>query len=138
MNKKLSAKFLSALVIFSLIGQVAWIVENMYLNVFIYKIFSASASDISLMVSASAISATLTTIFMGALSDRLGKRKFFICLGYILWGISILCFALIRVDVISKIIPTTVSAASVGVLLVIIFDCIMTFFGSSLAHRLNK
>ena len=126
MNKKLSPKLLSALVIFSLIGQVAWIVENMYLNVFIYKIFSASASDISLMVSASAISATLTTIFMGALSDRLGKRKLFICLGYILWGISILCFALIRVDIISKIIP-----ASVGVLLVIIFDCIMTFFGSS-------
>ena len=131
MKKKLSPKLLSALVIFSLIGQVAWIVENMYLNVFIYNIFSASASDISLMVSASAISATLTTIFMGALSDRLGKRKLFICLGYILWGISILCFAHIRVDIISKIIPTTVSAASVGVLLVIIFDCIMTFFGSS-------
>ena len=30
-------KFYAALIIFSLIGQVAWVVENMYFNVFIYK-----------------------------------------------------------------------------------------------------
>ena len=76
---KLSSKFWVALTIFSLIGQVAWVVENMYFNVFIYKMFHASASDISLMVAASAISATLTTIFIGALSDKIGKRKIFIC-----------------------------------------------------------
>ena len=65
---KLSKKFYLALVIFSLVGQVAWVVENMYLNVFIYKMFNASASDISAMVAASAIAATLTTVFIGALS----------------------------------------------------------------------
>ncbi len=131
MKTKLSGRFWTALLLFSLIGQVAWIVENMYLNVFIYKMFSASASDISLMVAASAVSATLTTVFMGALSDKVGKRKLFICGGYILWGISIFCFALIKADIISSIFPATVSAASVGVMLVIIMDCVMTFFGSS-------
>ena len=40
-------------------------------------------------------------------------------------------FALIRTDVIAKIFPATVSAAAVGVNLVIIMDCVMTFFGSS-------
>ena len=57
MKKKLSGRFWLALTIFSLIGQVAWVVENMYFNVFIYKMFHASASAISAMVAASAISA---------------------------------------------------------------------------------
>ena len=77
MKTKLSAKFFCALVLFSLMGQIAWTVENMYLNVFIYKMFNASAAQISLMVGASAVSATLTTIFIGALSDKIGKRKIF-------------------------------------------------------------
>lgn len=124
-------RFWPALVIFSLVGQVAWVVENMYFNVFIYKMFSASASAISTMVAASAVSATLTTIVIGALSDKLGKRKLFICGGYILWGISIAAFALIRTDVLGALFPSVVSAASLGVSLVIVLDCIMTFFGSS-------
>ena len=128
---KLSSKFWVALTIFSLVGQVAWVVENMYFNVFIYKMFHASAEDISVMVSASAISVTVTTILIGALSDKIGKRKLFICNGYILWGISIWSFSLIRTDVIEKFIPLTVSAAAIGVSLVITMDCVMTFFGSA-------
>lgn len=128
---KLPAKFWIALTVFSLIGQIAWVVENMYLNVFIYKMFNASASDISLMVAASAVAATVTTLIIGALSDKVGKRKIFICGGYIAWGISIWSFALIRTDVIEKLFPSAVSAMSVGVSAVIIMDCVMTFFGSS-------
>ncbi len=131
MQQKLSARFWISLTVFSLIGQVAWVVENMYFNVFIYKIFSASAADISNMVAASAVTATLTTIFMGALSDKIGKRKLFMCLGYILWGISIFCFSLLRLDIISKTFSFAVSAATVGVTLAIILDCVMTFFGST-------
>ena len=128
---KKSAKFYLALVIFSLVGQVAWVVENMYLNVFIYKMFNASAEAISAMVAASAIAATVTTLLIGALSDKIGKRKLFICGGYILWGISIWSFAAIRMDVINAMFPAVTSAASLGVTLVIIMDCVMTFFGSS-------
>ena len=131
MKTKLSSKFWTALVLCSLTGQVAWVVENMYLNVFIYKMFAASAADISLMVSASAVAATVTTVFMGALSDKVGKRKVFICAGYILWGISIFCFALIRTDLLGQLFPMVASAASLGVSLTIIFDCLMTFFGST-------
>jgi MFS family permease len=74
MKTKLSGRFWCALTLFSLIGQVAWVVENMYFNVFIYNMFRATAADISAMVAASAVAATLTTVFMGALSDRVGKR----------------------------------------------------------------
>ena len=124
-------RFWLALVIFSLTGQVAWTVENMYFNVFIYKMFHASAVQISLMVAASAIAATVTTLITGALSDKVGKRKIFICGGYIAWGVTIWAFSLVRMDVIGRLFPQVASAAALGVSLTIILDCVMTFFGSS-------
>ena len=130
MKKTGNAKFLTALIIFSLTGQIAWVVENMYFNVFIYKMFHASPADISAMVMASAVAATVTTLIMGALSDKLGKRKVFMAGGYILWGVSILSFAFIRTDTVGLLFPAA-AVSAVCVTLVIIMDCVMTFFGSS-------
>ena len=131
MKTKLSGRFWLALVLFGLMGQIAWVVENMYLNVFIYKMFNASAEDISAMVAASAVAATLTTVFIGALSDKVGKRKLFICGGYILWGISIFAFALLKLDLIEALFPAAASASAICITLTIVLDCLMTFFGSS-------
>jgi len=130
-KRERNGRFYLALVIFCLTGQVAWTVENMYLNVFIYKMFHASAEAISAMVAASAVAATVTTLLTGALSDKLGKRKIFICGGYIAWGVSIWSFSMLRMDVISAWIPGTAAAASAGVALTIALACIMTFFGSA-------
>lgn len=131
MKTKLSSRFWVALTLFSLVGQVAWVVENMCFNVFIYKMFRASAADISAMVGASSVAATVTTMLIGAFSDRIGKRKLLICGGYLVWGVSILSFCLLRIDVIEAVFPMTANAMSLGVSLVIILDCVMTFFGSS-------
>ncbi|MBO4216900.1 MAG: MFS transporter [Clostridia bacterium] len=128
MNRK---KFFASLLIFSFIGQVAWVVENMYFNVFIYKMFRADANSIAVMVMASAVAATLTTIFIGALSDRKQKRRLFMCAGYVAWGVSILSFALVRLDIISSVFGAAANASQIGVITVIILDCVMTFFGSS-------
>ena len=127
-NKK---NFWLVLVVFSLVGQVAWVVENMYFNVFIYEMFNASAEQISLMVALSAVSATVTTLFMGALSDKLGKRKVFMAGGYIAWGITILSFALIREDIIGSVFGLSSAVTSICITLVIIMDVVMTFFGST-------
>ena len=131
MTKKLSGRFWISLVMFGLMGQIAWVVENMYFNVFIYKMFSASASDISFMVGASAVCATLTTVFMGALSDKIGKRKLFICGGYVLWGISIFSFIFLKEENILSLFPFVASSSAVCVTLTIVMDCVMTFFGST-------
>ena len=120
--KGLDKKFWASLFIFGLAGQIAWTIENMYLNVFIYKMFNASASDISFMVAASAIVATITTWLMGALSDYFENRKWFICIGYILWGISIFGFRVISNDAMPFVY---------GIQLAIGLDCVMTFFGST-------
>ncbi len=127
---KKDKRFYLALVIFCLTGQVAWTVENMYLNVFIYEMFHATAAQISLMVAASSVAATVTTLLIGALSDKVGKRKIFICGGYIAWGVSIWAFSLLRMDVLTAFVPAA-SAAALGISLTIILDGIMTFFGSS-------
>ena len=113
-STKLGGRFWASMLVLGLMGQIAWVVENMYFNVFIYKMFNASASDISAMVMASAVVAALTTIVMGALSDKMGRRKAFMSFGYILWGLSIITFAYIK-----------------SVLLTIVMDCVMTFFGST-------
>ena len=132
MNKgsKLSAKFWSAVLVLGLAGQFAWTIENMYLNVYLYNMVAASADAIALMVAASGIVATLTTLFMGALSDRVGRRRAFIVVGYILWGLSTAAFGFISVDAIHSIMPAA-NAVTVATVLVILLDCIMTFFGSS-------
>ena len=132
---KKSPRFWLALIIFSLVGQIAWVMENMYLNVFIYDRFHASAEAISTMVGASSVAATLTTLFVGALSDKLGKRKLFICVGYLCWGVSIWSFSLIRVETISGLffpaVSSTFAATSICNTLVIALDCLMTSFGAA-------
>lgn len=128
--KSLTKKSWLAIVIFALFGQVAWTVENMLFNSFIEETFGASKFDIALMVSLSAIVATLATLFIGAYSDKIGKRKQFMCTGYIIWGITILVFALLRKDILGSWFPAA-NAISLGIGLVIAFDCIMSFFGSA-------
>ena len=130
-QKKKSARFFATLCVFGLVGQIAWVIENMYLNVFIYEMFGASAQDISRMVAASAVAATLTTVVMGALSDKVGRRRLFIAGGYVLWGVSIIGFALVRTDTVSTLFPAAVSVSAICVTLVIVLDCVMTFFGST-------
>ncbi len=131
MKKEAKGRFWLALTVFSLAGQVAWVVENMYFNVFIYNMFRATAADIAAMVAASAVTATLTTVLIGALSDKIGRRKLFICGGYILWGVSIFAFVLLRTELLRPLAATAAAAASLGVTLAIILDCVMSFFGSS-------
>lgn len=119
-----------SLILFGLIGQVAWTIENMYLNVYIYKTVTYDPDAIAYMVAASAIVATVATLLMGALSDRLRKRKIFMTYGYILWGISIVLFGFITVENVAKVFPMF-NAITTAVVLIIILDCIMTYIGST-------
>ena len=130
MKKKLGARIWSVLILVGLSGQFAWTLENMYFNVFLYNTISTNPDYIAAMVAASAITATLTTLIMGALSDRVGKRKAFICVGYILWGITTAAFGFVSPESAGKIFPVANAAAAAAVL-VIILDCLMTFFGST-------
>lgn len=113
-----------AVYILGFLGSLAWGVENQYFNTFIYNEITPDPRPISWMVAASAITATLASIFIGALSDRVRYkwgRKPFLLAGYVLWGITTALF------------PTSALMGTIGaaIVLAIGFDCVMTFFGSS-------
>ncbi len=118
-----------SLIIAGLVGQFAWTIENMFLNLYIFE-QTQDASYVPWMVAFSAAAATITTLLMGALSDRLGKRKAFISFGYIAWGISVLSFAFITTDNMALLFPAANAAMLAGVF-IIVLDCLMTFFGST-------
>ena len=117
------------IVVLALVGQVAWAVENNFFNLFIQDVFGASLSDVALMVSASAITATATTLLAGVWSDRVGRRKVFVVVGTLLWGLSICAFAVLQ-NVSQALARDAAGAAALGITLTVVFDCIMTFFGS--------
>ena len=122
----------AALILVGLVGQFAWTIENMYFNVFLYNAIAPDPTAIAWMVALSAIAATLTTLLMGALSDRVGKRKAFICFGYILWGVSVMAFALLaRPARLAGFRAAYAQGILTGPILVVILDCVMTFFGST-------
>ena len=128
--KKLSPRVWLTLILVGLVGQFAWTIENMYFNVYLYNTISTDPGYISAMVGWSAAAATLTTLLMGALSDRVGKRKLFICGGYLLWGLSTAAFGLVTVENAAKLFPAAAAAAAAAVMIVVL-DCVMTFFGST-------
>lgn len=109
----------------ALTGQIAWAVENSWFNTFVYDTLTPDPRPVAWMTAASAITATLTTLLMGTLSDRTrsrwGRRRPFILIGYILWGISTILF------------PTVayIKISSLAVFMVVVADSIMTFFGST-------
>jgi MFS family permease len=124
-NPTLSKKIWIAIILLAFSGQLAWGVENQFFNTFMYNNITPDPRPISWMVAASAIAATLTTILMGTLSDRTrsrwGRRKPFILLGYLAWGVMTALF------------PSAAFFQPVGLAIgmAILFDAVMTVFGST-------
>ena len=129
---KLSKSLLFNIILFGFMGQVAWAVENNFFNMYLYNRIGGTEYDIANMVAASAATAMLSSLFMGSLSDKVNKRKIFISAGYIIWGITVMSFAFITPENVSKITGNPVVACiPMTVMLVIIMDCVMTFMGST-------
>ena len=109
----------------ALTGQIAWAVENSWFNTFVFDTITPDPRPVAWMVAASAITATLTTLVMGTLSDRTrsrwGRRRPYILIGYVLWGLATILFPMVAY----------VKAASLAVILVVAADSVMTFFGST-------
>lgn len=119
----LGGKVWTSILLFGLIGQIAWVVENMYFSRFMQNEITRAPYATTLMVVFSAIFATVSTLIGGALCDRTGKRKLFICWGYVIWGFTIMMFALVPMK------PSTDKVLPM-VILVVVMDCVMSVIGS--------
>ena len=119
------------LILFGLVGQIAWSVENMYFNLFVFETVAPSLDTVTLMVQLSGIVATVATLIVGTFSDKAGNRRTFISVGYIIWGVSVALFGYMSPELTSKLFGMEMSRAVTFTLgAVVVGDCIMTLFGS--------
>ncbi|MBO7253524.1 MAG: hypothetical protein J6V25_12955, partial [Oscillospiraceae bacterium] len=109
-----------------LAGQLCWNMENQWFNTFVYAKISGDVNIVTWMVIISAIVTTISTFFFGTLSDRLGKRKIFVSIGYIIWGITTIAFGLTEYAKSSGIGALIALSGT----LVVFTDAVMSFFGS--------
>lgn len=120
------------LLLFGLAGQIAWSVENMYFNLFVFETIAPDLDAVTLMVQLSGVAATVTTLIAGTLSDKLGNRRALISYGYILWGITVALFGFLSAESMGRMLGTdAASAVSIALVAVVVGDCVMTVFGST-------
>ena len=145
MENKLSKRIWLNIIIFSFMGGVAWNLENMYFNTFLYgSIYEgvsayalenvmAPTTAISRMVALSAITAVVTTFIMGTLSEKMKKRKIFISAGYMVWGVITASFGFISKENIAVLFNLSDEAKilAFSAWAVILMDMLMTFMGST-------
>lgn len=128
-NSNLSKREWFSIILIGFAGQLAWVIENNYINMWVYS-QTRDNTYITWMTIASALAATITTLFMGCLSDRLGKRKIFIAGGYAIWGLTVFLFGLCSYHNSELVFGASGASLGVGISMVIV-DCVMTFFGST-------
>ena len=120
------------LILFGLIGQIAWSVENMYFNLYVFDEISPNLSAVTLMVQLSGIVATVATLIAGTLSDKAGNRRSFISFGYIIWGVTVALFGFISPELMGELFGVGAEeGVKIALVTVIVGDCIMTLFGST-------
>lgn len=132
MVKDFSRRHWLILLLFGAIGQIAWSVENMYFNLFVFDTIAPDLEAITLMVQLSGVTATVVTLVAGTLSDKAGMRRKFISIGYLIWGITVALFGFISPELIDRFFNTgAVKAVEIALVTVIVGDCVMTLFGST-------
>ena len=136
--EKFSRKNWFLLLLFGTIGQIAWSVENMFFGTFVYETFSGfdladgSLGTVTLMVQLSGIVATLATLVAGTLSDKVGNRRGFISIGYIIWGVTVALFGCLTPDIIGAVLgQPAAKVVTLSLVLFVVGDCVMTLFGST-------
>ena len=132
MEKRFGKREWLFLILFGLVGQIAWSVENMYFNLFVFETVAPSLSTVTLMVQLSGIVATLTTLVAGTLSDKIGNRRSFISWGYAIWGVTVALFGFLSPELTEKLLGCGADKAiTLTLVAVVVGDCVMTLFGST-------
>ncbi len=110
-------------------GQLCWNMENQWFNTFIYAKIAKDPTIISWMLAISAAATTISTFIFGTVSDRAGKRRHIISLGYIMWGIFTILFGMTQF-ITDGTLGTGSQLVMVAAVAVVAADAVMSFFGS--------
>lgn len=123
MGERITRRNWTLIWVLGMAGQICWNVENAWFNTFVYDKVTKDPSVISWMVGVSAIVATLAAFLIGTWSDRAGKRRPFIAIGYICWGCFTIAFGA------TEFLPK--DPLVVAIVFIVAADAVMSFFGSA-------
>jgi MFS family permease len=120
-SDKIPRRIITAIILLTFSGELAWAVENQYFNLFIYNKIAPVPFYVSLLVSITAVVSILTTIFMGALSDTKGKGRIFFIIGMTFFTLTTAIFPF----------SALFGSVAIAVFMAILFNSIMSFFGAT-------
>ncbi len=130
------------LILFMFISSVAAGVESMYIGMFLDNtVFKDGAMGapitltdaVNLIASLTAVVSGVTTFVMGTLSEKLKNRKLFISIGFIIWGIVMLIFSVVKKENVANTfgysdIAETITATAV---IIVSFTLVLAFLRST-------
>jgi MFS family permease len=119
---KISKKNWALIWILGMTGQFCWNVENSWFNTFVYDKIAPDPAIVAWMVGVSATVTTFATFLVGTWSDRVGRRRPFISIGYVMWGLFTFIFGT------TQFLPK--NPIFIVASFVVAADAIMSFFGS--------
>ncbi|MDY2889546.1 MAG: MFS transporter [Candidatus Caccosoma sp.] len=123
MKKSLTIKNIILIIVLGFAGQLCWNMENQWFNTYVYAKIGPYPGIVTCMLIFSALATAFSTFLFGTLTDRIGKRKPFLCIGYIVWGITTFIFGV--TDALKGFSPLWFVST-----MVVVADCVMSFFGS--------
>ena len=128
-SKKKAAGFWALVWGLGIAGQLCWNIENQWFNTFVYEKIAKDPVIISWMVAISAAATTISTFVTGTFTDRHGRRRFAVSVGYIFWGVFTILFG--TTEFIAKGAGSNASRLLMtATVAVVAADAIMSFFGS--------
>ena len=143
-NGQLSMRIWITIILFMFLGAIAGGVENMFISLYLnnttFKHGTMGArltltDTINIIAALTAVVSCITTFVMGTLSEKLKNRKVFISTGYIVWGLVMCVFSLIRGGNIGRYFGLTEMSDIVNTttMLIIVFSLILAFLRSTTA-----
>lgn len=122
-NKPMNKRNWFLIVLFGLVGQLCWAVENSTFAAYALEL-TGDSGVITLMTSFSGAFTVFASFIGGTCSDRLGKRQKIITIGMLLWGIFTILFGF------ADFIPKDAKNMAFIAFYVVSMDSIMSFWGS--------
>lgn len=121
-KKGLGARLCVLIWSLGLMGQIGWNVEGQWFNNFVYEKIGKDPAIITAMLICSASATTIAMFLFGTITDRTGKRRNLINIGYIVWGVLTIAYGF--TEFIGK------DFYIVACICVVLGDMLVSFFGS--------
>ena len=116
--------------LYTLIGQFCWNVENQWFALFLNAHITLDVFFVSAMTILSATLTCISSLVFGTLSDRTGKRSLFLGIGFISWGVTTILMYICQPIAEYGHANGIQSIVLLAAWMVVLIDGIMSFCGS--------